>query len=154
MGAAPAGWRLVFCNGTDDKFATSIQAYKYQKTEDPQTYLQGIFHTVINFFTIKSIIMANSKPKEGKVAKAIEKETARIPSDVYLWTAVGTMALSLGLFLARKKSASVFFGQWAPSLLIMGLYNKLVKVEGHDQQDRGGQESYSEKEDVLSSSLT
>ena len=98
--------------------------------------------------------MANSKPKEGKVAKTIEKQTAKIPSDVYLWTAVGTMALSLGLFLAKKKQASIFFGQWAPSLLIMGLYNKLVKVEGHDQEDRGGQDSFSEKENVLASSLS
>jgi hypothetical protein len=31
----------------------------------------------------------------------------------------------------------MFVGQWAPSLLILGLYNKLVKLEGHDGQDQG-----------------
>ena len=77
------------------------------------------------------------KHTEGQVAKTIEKYTAAVPSDVYLWTALGTMALSLGLFIAGRKHSSMFFGQWAPSILIMGLYNKLVKVEGHDKEDRG-----------------
>jgi hypothetical protein len=86
---------------------------------------------------LKNYFMANQSFKEGPVAKTLEKETAKIPSDVYLWAAVGTMAFSLGLFLTRNKHASMFFGQWAPSLLIIGLYNKLVKLEGHDQQDKG-----------------
>lgn len=84
--------------------------------------------------------MANETYKEGPVAKTLEKQTAKIPSDVYLWAAIGTMGLSLGLFLAKNKHASMFFGQWAPSLLIIGLYNKLVKLEGHDQQDKGTDE--------------
>ena len=81
--------------------------------------------------------MANETYKEGPVAKTLEKQTAKIPSDVYLWAAIGTMGLSLGLFLTKNKHASMFFGQWAPSLLIIGLYNKLVKLEGHDQEDKG-----------------
>lgn len=78
----------------------------------------------------------NTNFKEGPVAKTIERQTARIPSDVYLWAAIGTMAFSLGLFLAKKKHSALFFGQWAPSLLTIGLYNKLVKVEGHDSEDK------------------
>lgn len=78
--------------------------------------------------------------KEGKVAKTLEEQTAKIPSDIYLWAALGTMALSLTFFMTRQKHASIFFGQWAPSLLIIGLYNKLVKVEGHDQEDKGQRE--------------
>lgn len=80
--------------------------------------------------------MANHQShKEGKIAKMLEEQTAKIPSDIYLWAAVGSMALSLGLFLTKNKHASIFFGQWAPSFLIIGLYNKLVKVEGHDAED-------------------
>jgi hypothetical protein len=78
----------------------------------------------------------NPEHREGTIAKILEEQTAKIPSDVYLWAAVGTMALSLGLFLTKQKHASIFFGQWAPSLLIIGLYNKLVKVEGHDSEDK------------------
>jgi len=81
--------------------------------------------------------MADHQPhREGKVAYMLEEQTAKIPSDVYLWAAVGTMVLSLGLMFSKKKHASLFFGQWAPSLLIIGLYNKLVKVDGHDQQEK------------------
>ena len=46
------------------------------------------------------------------------------------------MAVSAALFIAKKKHASLFFGQWAPSFLIIGLYNKLVKLEGHDAEDK------------------
>jgi riboflavin synthase alpha subunit len=74
-----------------------------------------------------------SKFEEGEVAKTLEKVTANIPSDVYLWSSIACMGVSLTLKLMGKNHVSLFVGQWAPSLLIIGLYNKLVKVEGHDQ---------------------
>jgi hypothetical protein len=81
--------------------------------------------------------MANrDSRKEGKVAEMLEEQTAKIPSDVYLWAALGSMVLSLGFFLTRKKHLGLFLGQWAPSLLVIGLYNKLVKIEGHDEEDK------------------
>ncbi len=46
------------------------------------------------------------------------------------------MLVSLGLQLSGKrktKDVSNFIGQWAPTLLILGLYNKIVKVAGHDR---------------------
>ena len=70
--------------------------------------------------------------REGKVAKAIENQTAKIPSDVYLWSAFGSMAASLTLKLMGKDKTALYVGQWAPSFLILGLYNKIVKVEGND----------------------
>ena len=74
----------------------------------------------------------NPEHKEGPVAKTIEKQTAKIPSDVFLWTAIGCMAVSLTLQLIGRKKESLFIGQWPAPFLIMGLYNKLVKLEGHD----------------------
>lgn len=82
----------------------------------------------------------NAQHREGPVAKTIEEQTAKLPSDLFLWTAVGSMAVSLGLKLFGANKASMFVGQWAPTLLILGLYNKLVKLEGHDGQDSGNQE--------------
>ena len=35
-----------------------------------------------------------------------------------------------------SKHASVFVGQWAPTFLILGLYNKLVKQLGSDRTER------------------
>jgi len=81
--------------------------------------------------------MANNDPhKEGTLATILEEQTAKIPSDVYLWTAAGAFALATGLLIANKKHAGLYIGQWVPSLLIIGLYNKLVKVEGHDKEDK------------------
>jgi hypothetical protein len=72
---------------------------------------------------------------EGPVAKAIEKQTAKLPSDTFLWAAVGSMAVSATLRMMGDKDTSVFVGQWAPTLLILGLYNKLVKQLGSDFTD-------------------
>ena len=74
----------------------------------------------------------NPKHTEGPVAEAIEEQTAKLPSDLFLWTAIGCMGVSLTLQLMKQKHVSLFIGQWAPSILILGLYNKLVKLEGHD----------------------
>jgi len=69
---------------------------------------------------------------EGPVARAIEQQTAKLPSDTFLWLAFGSIAGSLALkFTGRDKDAN-FVGQWAPTFLILGLYNKLVKVAGSD----------------------
>jgi hypothetical protein len=70
---------------------------------------------------------------EGKVAKTIERETATLPSDTFLWLAIGSMIVSATMQLAGKKHGSVFVGQWAPSFLLFGLYNKLVKQLGSDR---------------------
>jgi hypothetical protein len=75
-----------------------------------------------------------SKPehREGPVAETIENQTAKVPSDIFLWASVGAMATSAILQIAGQKKISLFFGQWVAPILIMGLYNKIVKVAGHD----------------------
>ncbi len=70
---------------------------------------------------------------EGPVARTIEEQTAKIPSDAYLWAALGSMGVSLVLQITGKKEESLFVGQWAPSFLLLGVYNKLVKVAGSDR---------------------
>lgn len=71
--------------------------------------------------------------REGPVARAIETQTAKIPSDVFLWAAFGSIAASLGFKVAGKANEALFVGMWAPTFLILGLYNKLVKVAGSDR---------------------
>ena len=74
--------------------------------------------------------------REGKIAKTIEEQTSKLPSDLFLWAALGSMAISAALKASNKRHTSLFVGQWAPSFLLLGIYNKLVKLQGHDQQDR------------------
>src|SRR4051812_30360374 len=69
---------------------------------------------------------------EGMVARTIEEQTAKLPSDLFLWAAGASIAGSLLFKLSGKDHEALFVGQWAPTLLILGLYNKLVKVAGSD----------------------
>lgn len=75
---------------------------------------------------------SKEKHTEGPLAKVIEEQTAKLPSDLFLWAAIGSMAASLTLKILGKDKTALFVGHWAPSFLILGLYNKIVKVEGHD----------------------
>ena len=70
---------------------------------------------------------------EGPVARAIEEQTAKLPSDTFLWLAGASIAGSLALKIMGRNHDSLFVGQWAPTFLILGLYNKIVKVAGSDQ---------------------
>ena len=72
---------------------------------------------------------------EGRVARAIEQQTARLPSDVFLWAAFASIGGSLLLHMAGKKDDGIFVGHWAPTFLLLGLYNKIVKVAGSDRSE-------------------
>ena len=74
---------------------------------------------------------------EDEFTRTVEKYTSAIPSSAYLGVAFGAMALSLLFQLAGQGKWGNFIAQWVPTWLIIGLYNKLVKLEGHDQFDRG-----------------
>lgn len=77
----------------------------------------------------------NPEKREGEVATMLEEQTAKIPSDVFLWASLGSMAASLTLKIMRKDEEALFVGQWAPAFLLLGIYNKLVKQMGHDSED-------------------
>lgn len=70
---------------------------------------------------------------EGVVARRIEEQTAKLPSDTFLWAAVAAMAGGLMLQASGRKHASLFVGQWVAPFLLFGVYNKLVKVAGSDR---------------------
>jgi hypothetical protein len=96
--------------------------------------------------------------REGPVARGIEKRTAKLPSDIFLWAAGASIVASLafevigmvrgsgprgilGMMGGRRKTAAPlasFVGLWAPSFLLLGVYNKIVKVAGSDRMGRMG----------------
>jgi hypothetical protein len=77
----------------------------------------------------------NTEHREGPVARAIEEQTAKLPSDTFLWVSVGAMATSLTLKVLKQDHLALFIGQWVAPFLLFGIYNKLVKQEGHDKND-------------------
>ncbi len=76
--------------------------------------------------------VAPHEHEEGTITKAIEHYTSKVPSGAYLSLAVGAIGLSAALHLAGRKSDSQFVGHWVPTILLLGLYNKLVKVQGSE----------------------
>lgn len=83
---------------------------------------------------------------EGKVARSIEKRTAKLPSDLFLWAAGASVLGSLAFqILGRRRNfappiaqplrapTASFIGMWAPTFLLLGLYNKIVKLFGSDR---------------------
>ena len=59
----------------------------------------------------------------------IEEQTKKIPNLVFLGLGLASMVGSLVLSLNKKQEVENFVGQWVPTLLIFGLYNKMVKIE-------------------------
>src|SRR5687767_13412903 len=77
----------------------------------------------------------SSQHQEGPLARAIEQQTAKLPSDTFLWAALGSIGASAVLRIMGKKDASLFVGDWVAPFLLFGVYNKIVKVEGSDRMD-------------------
>jgi hypothetical protein len=82
--------------------------------------------------------MAYEMTNEGKTTSLVESQTSRAPSLVYLGLAVSAMAASAALVLTGRKQLGNFIGQWAPSILIMGVYNKIAKEAGAPQRHAYG----------------
>ena len=96
--------------------------------------------------------------REGKVARAIEQQTSKLPSDLFLWDAGASIIGSLiyqaiGTFGGRavqmkqlvkptRIPTAQFVGMWAPTFLILGVYNKLVKIAGSDRFDNNAGSAY------------
>ena len=85
----------------------------------------------------ESQLTQSQQHAEGTVARTIEQQTAKIPSDVFLWAALGSIGASAVLQVMGKKQASLFVGDWVAPMLLLGVYNKIVKVQGSDKYDQG-----------------
>ena len=61
-----------------------------------------------------------------------EHYPSQVPSGVYLSLAMGSIGLLIGLRAFGQKNAATFVGHRVPTILLLGLYNKLVKIEGSE----------------------
>ena len=125
-------WRGKIFSGRDlyktrgelnTSFIYQLQTIKNMATETLEREKQDLKTKISNF---------NPERKEGPVAKAIESQTSKLPSDLFLWASIGAMATSLTFKLMGKNHTALFIGQWTAPFLLLGIYNKIVKVEGHD----------------------
>ena len=76
--------------------------------------------------------VAAGESGEGSVTKQIENVTSKIPSATFLSLALASIGLSALLQVSGRKNDAQFVGQWVPTILTLGLYNKLVKLQGSE----------------------
>ncbi len=68
--------------------------------------------------------------EEGRLTRIVEQQSAKVPSHLFLFAALGAMGTALALEVAGRRRVSRFIGLWPAPLLVMGVYNKLVKMAG------------------------
>ena len=57
----------------------------------------------------------------------IEDATTSVPSDTFMWLAGGSIAAALTLKLMGRDRDALFVGQWAPTFVALGIYNKVAR---------------------------
>jgi len=67
---------------------------------------------------------------ENSLTRLLEQQAAKVPSDYFLAAALCAMTTSLMCDVAGRPRLSRFIGMWPTPLLVMGVYNKMVKVLG------------------------
>jgi hypothetical protein len=80
----------------------------------------------------------SASKNEDEFTNFIEEYTSSVPSSAYFGIALGAMALS---FIAQARGHGKwgnFIAQWVPTWLMIGVYNKVVKLEGHDPTGHRG----------------
>ncbi len=70
----------------------------------------------------------------ANVSNTLEQSLSQEPTNstvrsVLMVSAAASVVVSLILQLARKKDASLFVGQWAPTILLIALWGQLVKEQ-------------------------
>jgi len=67
------------------------------------------------------------KGEHPKIMDDIMESIENLPSSVYYGGVLGSILLSIVLFVSGKKLEGIFVGLWAPTIFNFGLYNKLLK---------------------------
>jgi hypothetical protein len=83
-----------------------------------------------SLFSYRETPVLRAEHREGRVTRIIEQQTAKVPSNYFLTLALLAMLAALGLEFSGRQRAGRFVGMWPGPLLVMGVYNKLVKVLG------------------------
>ena len=81
--------------------------------------------------------VTKGEAQEDQITASIEKFTSQVPSSAYLAAALASMAVSVSFKAAKRTDMALFVGQWAAPFLILGIYNKLVKIHGSDGTSGG-----------------
>jgi hypothetical protein len=65
--------------------------------------------------------------KEGTLTRLVERQTSKMPSMLFLTAAGVSIIGSLVSFISGRKQFANLVGEWVPTFLLLGMYNKFVK---------------------------
>lgn len=65
--------------------------------------------------------------RNGSAVHMLERRTGKVPTDIWLWAAVGSVLGSVVLRLLGRSSDANFVGHWAPTFAVLALLSKLSK---------------------------
>ncbi|HEU5211097.1 MAG TPA: hypothetical protein VFU06_16995 [Longimicrobiales bacterium] len=71
-----------------------------------------------------------SDHSEGEITRLIEQQTAKLPSAVFLVAAAAAGVAAVILELKGRERLGTIVGMWVPTLMVAGVYNKLIKTVG------------------------
>ena len=63
----------------------------------------------------------------SKVADQYFRITDAVPTEVWYWSAIGSILASAVLFAYNRRDWSLFVGQWPPTFLLFGMFHKLLR---------------------------
>ena len=98
---------------------------------DINEHIQGLGRTVGR----KIDQMGVGAGEEGTITKRLERLTAALPSVTWLVAAGLSLVGSVTLRYYRKNTPALFVGMGVPAFLLIGIYNKIVKVEGSERHE-------------------
>lgn len=87
---------------------------------------------------VSNAARAVTEPKrEGPMTRAMEQQASATPTDVFLAAAGLSILGSLGLYALGKRHSALFVAHWVPTILTLGLYNKLARIVGPEDGQQG-----------------
>jgi hypothetical protein len=72
--------------------------------------------------------VSNMEQTARNIDRPIDEVASRVPAAPYIAMVAASIVASAALFATGKRMAALFVGLWAPTVLNMGVYNKLLQV--------------------------
>jgi hypothetical protein len=80
------------------------------------------------------VTVAGNNRSGREAIKKIEQATSAIPSAAWLALGGGAIVGAIVLKAMGRDTGANFVGLWLPTILMLGLYNKMVKLMGSDRK--------------------
>ncbi|HET9014973.1 MAG TPA: hypothetical protein VFN57_05215 [Thermomicrobiaceae bacterium] len=78
-------------------------------------------------------MFGNKQPTQQKVDETLQM-MEEVPLRFYWGAAIVSLSLSGLLYLAGKRTAAIFVGQWPPTLILLSLFYRLLRPSQENPQ--------------------